>query len=119
MEDELRRRRRRERNKVAATKCRNKKKERTGMLVKEGEILETQNSSLKIEISRLEAEKRHLMDILALHESSCTKRPRKPTRPTAAVAAACPPPSHLPRPPRVLPSLSSTTGHSSLRRGLR
>jgi len=77
MEDELRRRRRRERNKVAATKCRNKKKERTGMLVKEGEILETQNSSLKMEISRLEAEKRHLMDILALHESSCTKRPRK------------------------------------------
>jgi len=77
LEDEERRRRRRERNKVAATKCRNKKKERTGLLIKESEVLEVHNSSLKIEISRLEAEKRHLMDILALHEPTCTKRPRK------------------------------------------
>lgn len=33
-EDEIRRQRRRERNKVAATKCRNKKKQRTQLLVK-------------------------------------------------------------------------------------
>jgi hypothetical protein len=33
--------------KVAATKCRNKKKERTTRLVSESEILEMQNSSLK------------------------------------------------------------------------
>jgi len=76
-EDEERRRRRRERNKVAATKCRNKKKEKTCLLVSEGEILESQNKNLKQEISRLEAEKRHLVEILALHEPSCAKRPRR------------------------------------------
>jgi hypothetical protein len=32
---------------VAATKCRNKKKERTTRLVSESEVLELQNSSLK------------------------------------------------------------------------
>jgi len=81
LEDEDRRRRRRERNKVAATKCRNKKKERTGFLMKDAEVLESQNSSLKIEISRLESEKRHLMDILALHEPSCAKRQRTDSGP--------------------------------------
>jgi len=76
-EDEERRRRRRERNKVAATKCRNKKKEKTCLLVSEGEILESQNKNLKQEISRLEAEKRHLVEILSLHEPSCAKRARR------------------------------------------
>ena len=33
-EDEVRRQRRRERNKIAATKCRNKKKHRTMLLIK-------------------------------------------------------------------------------------
>lgn len=75
-EDEERRRRRRERNKVAATKCRNKKKEKTSLLVSEGEHLENQNHSLKQEISRLEAEKRHLVEILSLHEPTCIKRSR-------------------------------------------
>lgn len=75
-EDEERRRRRRERNKVAATKCRNKKKEKTVLLVSESEILENQNLNLKQEISRLEAEKRHLVDILSMHEPACAKRPR-------------------------------------------
>merc|ERR1711978_12994 len=67
-EDEERRLRRRERNKVAATKCRNKKKERTTLLIAEGEVLEIQNSSYKEELIRLEAEKRRLTDILAEHE---------------------------------------------------
>lgn len=75
-EDEERRRRRRERNKVAATKCRNKKKEKTCLLVTEGESLETQNHNLKQEITRLEAEKRRLVEILSLHEPSCAKRAR-------------------------------------------
>lgn len=72
-EDEERRRRRRERNKVAATKCRNKKKERTILLVSEGETLEVQNKNLRQEITRLEAEKRRLNDILRLHESDCKR----------------------------------------------
>jgi len=76
-EDEERRRRRRDRNKVAATKCRNKKKERTTLLIAEGEVLEIQNSSFKEELIRLEVEKRRLTEILAEHEHSCVKRPRR------------------------------------------
>merc|ERR1712240_482092 len=75
-EDEERRRRRRERNKVAATKCRNKKKEKTHILVAEIEIVEVQNASLKAEVARLDAEKRRLTNILALHEPNCAKRRR-------------------------------------------
>lgn len=93
-EDELRRLRRRERNKIAATKCRNKKKLRTQMLIKvsasskipfarntlsffvpqESETLETQNHTLKAEINKLEGEKKRLMEILALHEPSCARK---------------------------------------------
>jgi len=73
-QDAVRRLRRRERNKVAATKCRNKKKARTGILMKESEILDAQNKALKLEISKLESEKHHLMDILQEHEPSCAKK---------------------------------------------
>jgi len=75
-EDEERRRRRRERNKIAATKCRNKKKEKTVILISESEVLENQNLSLKQDISRLEAEKRQLVDLLSRHEPTCVKRAR-------------------------------------------
>jgi len=73
-EDEERRLRRRERNKVAATKCRNKKKERTTKLIAEGELLEIQNASLKDELSKLEAEKRSLHDLLSQHSKVCVKK---------------------------------------------
>jgi len=73
-EDAVRRLRRRERNKVAATKCRNKKKARTSNLMKESEILDSQNKALKLEISKLESEKHHLMEILQEHEPSCAKK---------------------------------------------
>merc|ERR1712154_708861 len=73
-EDEERRLRRRERNKVAATKCRNKKKERTTRLIAEGEVLEIQNSSLKDELRKLEAEKRSLNDLLSQHRQVCVKK---------------------------------------------
>merc|ERR1712050_185610 len=75
-EDEERRLRRRERNKVAATKCRNKKKERTTRLIAEGEVLQIQNTAFKEELIRLEAEKRRLTELLAQHEHTCVKRPR-------------------------------------------
>ena len=35
------------------------------------------NSAIFQEISRLESEKRHLVEILALHEPTCAKRPRR------------------------------------------
>merc|ERR1719264_2104748 len=76
-EDEERRLRRRERNKVAATKCRNKKKERTTRLIAEGEVLEIQNTALKEELRKLEAEKRSLSDLLASHEPQCKAKKLK------------------------------------------
>lgn len=76
-EDEERRYRRRERNKIAATKCRNKKKEKTTRLIAEGEVLEIQNASLKEEINKLEAEKRSLNDLLTSHEPQCKAKKLK------------------------------------------
>ncbi|XP_046650075.1 activating transcription factor 3-like isoform X3 [Daphnia pulicaria] len=81
-EDEERRRRRRERNKVAATKCRNRKKERTGILMQESDALEDQNVNFRSEIQRLEAEKRRLMDVLAMHSPTCLKTAAGNHRPT-------------------------------------
>merc|ERR1711915_282378 len=70
-DDEMRRQRRRERNKVAATKCRNKKKERTTRLIAEGEVLEIQNECLREELMRLEMEEKRLQSMLAQHLPSC------------------------------------------------
>lgn len=85
-EDEVRRYKRRERNKVAATKCRNKKKLRTQLLIKESETLETQNIHLKSEIEKLESEKKRLMEVLSYHEPTCAKKMRlsEPETPGAA-----------------------------------
>lgn len=83
-EDEERRRRRRERNKVAATKCRNRKKERTGILMQESDALEDQNVNFRSEIQRLEAEKRRLMDVLAMHSPTCLKTTGGNQRPNAS-----------------------------------
>merc|ERR1712088_400805 len=73
-EDEERRLRRRERNKVAATKCRNKNKERTTRLIAEGEVLEIQNAALKEELRKLEAEARSLTELLSLHGKVCLQK---------------------------------------------
>merc|ERR1719206_1348517 len=51
-------------------------KERTTLLIAEGEVLKIQNSSFKEELIRLEAEKRRLTEILAEHEHTCDKRQR-------------------------------------------
>jgi len=72
-EDEERRRRRRERNKVAATKCRHRKKERTVVLMQESDVLTDENVFLRTQIQKLETEKRHLMESLAMHSASCLK----------------------------------------------
>merc|ERR1711963_1067528 len=73
-EDMVKRQRRRERNKVAATKCRNKKKARTVNLMKVSETLDAQNKALKIEITKLEAEKSRLIDVLSRHQPNCVKK---------------------------------------------
>ncbi|KAB7495835.1 Transforming protein v-Fos/v-Fox [Armadillidium nasatum] len=72
-QDEERRMRRRERNKIAATKCRNKKKEKTVILMTESESVEDQNHRLKSEIQRLTNEKLKLEKLLEdpSHVASC------------------------------------------------
>lgn len=75
MEDEDRRKRRRERNKIAATKCRMKKRERTINLVSESETLETQNQDLKSQVRNLEMERRTLAEMLQAHGQSCLRQP--------------------------------------------
>ena len=52
------RRRRRERNKVAAEKCRNKRKKAIEKLYSESESVVVQNQRFKEDIQRLEAEHR-------------------------------------------------------------
>ncbi|XP_040286335.1 cyclic AMP-dependent transcription factor ATF-3 [Bufo bufo] len=73
VEDE-RKQRRRERNKVAAAKCRNKKKEKTDCLQKESEKLESINAELKAQIEQLKNEKQHLIYMLNLHRPTCIVR---------------------------------------------
>ena len=68
---------RRERNKIAATKCRNKKKERHTYLIQEGEHLTVQNTRLKDEIAKLQADKDDLMSILRYGHSPILPAPFK------------------------------------------
>ncbi|MEE6473980.1 hypothetical protein FKM82_010236 [Ascaphus truei] len=73
-EEDERKKRRRERNKVAAAKCRNKKKEKTECLQKESEKLESINADLKAQIEELKNEKQHLIYMLNLHRPTCIVR---------------------------------------------
>ncbi|XP_061098890.1 cyclic AMP-dependent transcription factor ATF-3 [Conger conger] len=72
--DTDRRKRRRERNKIAAAKCRNKKKEKTDGLQKESEKLESINSELKAQIEELKNQKQQLVYMLNLHRPTCIVR---------------------------------------------
>merc|ERR1712002_835732 len=70
-EDEIRRNKRRERNKIAAEKCRNKKKKETLKLFAESEMVERANACYKEELAKLEAEEKHLLKILETHKPLC------------------------------------------------
>ena len=58
-ENDEKRRRRRERNKIAAEKCRNKRKAAIEKLYSESESVAVQNSRYKEDIAKLEAEQRY------------------------------------------------------------
>nr|CAB3224128.1 cyclic AMP-dependent transcription factor ATF-3 [Phallusia mammillata] len=70
----VKRARRRERNKVAAAKCRFKKKMISEKLQEESEHLEHLNLTLKREIQKLQEERQKLMYILNLHRPTCIVR---------------------------------------------
>lgn len=74
VEEVNRRKRRRERNKIAAAKCRNKKKEKTDCLQKESEKLESLNAELKAQIEELKNQKQQLVYMLNLHRPTCIVR---------------------------------------------
>ena len=57
---------RRERNRVAATKCRNKKKEKLNMILGKAEAIEKSNNKLRQEMYRLEGEKKQLVTLLVM-----------------------------------------------------
>ena len=63
-----------ERNRVAASKCRQKKKEYNGQLEQKAKFYERDNALLKMQLEKYQTEKIHLMTAMALHtpnECSC------------------------------------------------
>ncbi|MFT7815105.1 proto-oncogene c-Fos-like [Arapaima gigas] len=70
-EEEEKRRIRRERNKMAAAKCRNRRRELTETLQAETDTLEDEKSALQTEIANLLKEKEKLEFILLAHKPIC------------------------------------------------
>ncbi|XP_076971780.1 fos-related antigen 1 isoform X2 [Tamandua tetradactyla] len=70
-EEEERRRVRRERNKLAAAKCRNRRKELTDFLQAETDKLEGEKSGLQREIEELQKQKERLELVLEAHRPIC------------------------------------------------
>ncbi|XP_059811171.1 fos-related antigen 1-like isoform X2 [Hypanus sabinus] len=70
-EEEERKRLRRERNKLAAAKCRNRRRELTDWLQAETDQLEDKKSSLQKEIADLQKEKERLEFVLEAHQPIC------------------------------------------------
>uniref|UniRef100_A0A8D0ATB9 Protein c-Fos n=1 Tax=Sander lucioperca TaxID=283035 RepID=A0A8D0ATB9_SANLU len=80
MSEEERRRIRRERNKIAAAKCRNRRRELIDTLQAETDKLEDEKSALQTEIADLLREKERLEQVLVSHKPSC-KLPDPPASP--------------------------------------
>ncbi|XP_051854377.1 basic leucine zipper transcriptional factor ATF-like 3 [Antechinus flavipes] len=70
-EDDDRKVRRREKNRVAAQRSRKKQTQKADKLHEEYECLEQENTSLRREIGKLTEELKHLSDVLKDHEKVC------------------------------------------------
>ncbi|XP_052008688.1 protein fosB isoform X1 [Xyrauchen texanus] len=70
-EEDEKRRVRRERNKLAAAKCRNRRRELTDRLQSETDVLEEEKAELEAEISELQKEKERLEFVLVAHQPGC------------------------------------------------
>ncbi|CAO2638868.1 Basic leucine zipper transcriptional factor ATF-like 3 [Lemmus lemmus] len=70
-EDDDRKVRRREKNRVAAQRSRKKQTQKADKLHEEYECLEQENTVLRREISKLKEELRHLSEALREHEKMC------------------------------------------------
>ncbi|XP_049640197.1 LOW QUALITY PROTEIN: fos-related antigen 2 [Suncus etruscus] len=82
-EEEEKRRIRRERNKLAAAKCRNRRRELTEKLQAETEELEEEKSGLQKEIAELQKEKEKLEFMLVAHGPVCKISPEERRSPPA------------------------------------
>jgi len=67
-EEEERRYARREKNRLAAAKCRERQRDRADTLLKETMQLESQNNDLRQQIKKLNDEKEHLSFALSMHQ---------------------------------------------------
>ncbi|XP_075042265.1 protein FosB isoform X1 [Mixophyes fleayi] len=101
-EEEEKRRVRRERNKLAAAKCRNRRRELTDRLQGETDLLEEEKSSLEAEIDELRRQKEQLEFALLSHQSACKLSYEDPdlppTDPTASFSLGGLLPSYPPQP---------------------
>uniref|UniRef100_A0A8D2QV11 FosB proto-oncogene, AP-1 transcription factor subunit n=1 Tax=Zosterops lateralis melanops TaxID=1220523 RepID=A0A8D2QV11_ZOSLA len=77
-EEEEKRRVRRERNKLAAAKCRNRRRELTDRLQAETDHLEEEKAELESEIAELRKEKERLEFVLVAHAPACKVCPCDP-----------------------------------------
>ncbi|KPP58735.1 Fos-related antigen 2-like [Scleropages formosus] len=72
--EEMKKRSRRERNRMAAARCRNRRRELTDKLQKEADDLERQKAQLQEDVAELEREKSRLELVLDVHRPVCKVR---------------------------------------------
>ena len=65
---------RRERNRIAATKCREKKKQKLNIMLSKAETIQKSNNILRQEVYKLEAEKRQLVRLLMMKKEASGSR---------------------------------------------
>lgn len=87
-EEEERRSLRRERNKLAAARCRKRRLDQTNMLQEETDDLEDRKSELQNEIQLLQQQRDELEFLLATHKAVCRRRMAAAPAVTTATAAA-------------------------------
>ncbi|XP_031717248.1 protein FosB isoform X1 [Anarrhichthys ocellatus] len=97
-EEEEKRRVRRERNKLAAAKCRNRRRDLTDRLQSETDVLEEEKAELEAEISELQKEKERLEFVLVAHQPTC----KIPYQDQSQHSSAQLPPQTLPPPVSIL-----------------
>ncbi|XP_067875168.1 protein fosB isoform X2 [Heterodontus francisci] len=85
-EEEEKRRVRRERNKLAAAKCRNRRRELTDRLQSETDQLEEEKAELQSQIAELHKEKERLEFVLVAHKPACKIPFQDPLSPQASAA---------------------------------
>ncbi|KAM4642605.1 protein FosB isoform 2-T2 [Discoglossus pictus] len=112
-EEEEKRRVRRERNKLAAAKCRNRRRELTDRLQSETDLLEEEKSTLEAEIDELRRQKEQLEFALLSHRPSCKLPYEEPDLPPTDPAASYLPgvllPSYPTQPEREEPAEPGTS----------